>query len=195
MKNLKYGILVLAVIILGVAAWLYFGNNNPENEEVQTGQEEIIDGFLQTDEFSIKMPETWQMSEYLPTGIKAMGINATEEGLSQEAVDLGFVSYFSVSSDTLGDMTKEGYIELVKEEILNLDPNAVFSQENEVTVNDLEAIAMEIEMAQQGVSFKVLMAFIWSDQDIWGISFNTTKEKWPVYQDLAGEIVNSFKLK
>jgi hypothetical protein len=185
----KYILVFLAVVVLGALSWLYFKNNNG------IGQEEIVSGLSETDEFSIIMPEGWQKSETLPAGVKFMALDPSEKGLSQTAKDLGFRTYFTVTTDVATDLPKDEYMQLVKDEILKLDANASFFNEKQLEVNGLETKSMEIEMSQQGIDFKVLMTFMWSDEGIWGIGFNTTQEQWLGYQQLLTDLVNSFKLK
>jgi len=53
-----------------------------------------------------------------------------------------------------------------------------------------------MEIAQQGVDFKVLMFLIkGGGDDIWLISFNTAQGYWSEYQNLFQEIAASFEIK
>jgi hypothetical protein len=197
----KYILIIAAVVVLSISAVLFYLNQekNPtaENEQESLLSEQggiIENGLLKTEEFSIMMPENWQKSDSLPFGSKALVIN-TEENVSQEVGALGFRTYFSVSSDSLAELTLADYMGLVKSEILQIDANALFSEENQVDINGLNAMATRITMNQQNIDFDVLIVLIETNGEVWSISFNTTHDKWAEYQELVGQIVNSFELK
>ena len=202
----KYIIIFLTIIILGAAVWFYLKDNQlpgigGEDREVPQGSQQdnqengINEGILETDEFSVMMPEGWQKSINPPTGAKAMVVNVSEEAASPAVQQIGFKTYFSVGSDSLDEMSLDEYIQLVKGEIAKIDSGVVFSQESQVDINGMDSRAMEIDMSQQGIDFKVLMVVMEKEGKAWGLSFNTTQDKWSEYQDLFTSIVYSFQVK
>jgi len=202
----KYIIVVLAIIFFGAAALFYLKDNQilrigGGNKEVPQGSQqdnlggEINEGILETDEFSLMIPEGWEKSVNPPMGSKAMVVNVNEEPASLALQQMGFKTYFSVGSDSLDGMSLDEYIGLAKEEIAKIDSGVVFSQENQVDINGMDSRAMEIDMSQQGIDFKVLMVVMEKEGDAWGMSFNTVKEKWSDYRELFTQVVYSFQLK
>jgi len=205
-------ITVALIIVLGVVAGTYFVKENklPDNELEKeetiipsNGLEDNKSGFsgnetgpeaqeeenlLVKDDFSIKVPEGWRETTALQ-GISAMIINVNEEITDPNVKKINFRSYFSVSYDSLQERGMEEYVEYTKNSLSQVIPGIVFTHQ--------EAQAIEAEITQQGVDFKVLIVFVKGveEEDVWVISFNTVKGNWDGYKDLFYEIAESFKVK
>jgi len=150
---------------------------------------------LVTDDFSLDIPAGWIKTEP-PIGASVMAVNMNEDINDPAAKKINFKSYLAVSYDTFQGKTMNEYIQTVKDSILQTIPNVIFSNEQDILVNDRPAHAIEAELVQQGVGFKILMAVIAGEgEDIWVISFNTTKSSWDGYKEMFYGIVNSFTLK
>ena len=83
----------------------------------------------------------------------------------------------------------EEYLEYTKDVLEQSIPEIVFTDQGEQSI--------EAEITQQEVDFKVLivMAKGAGEEDIWVISFNTTKDKWSEHKSLFLEITESFHAK
>jgi len=63
-------------------------------------------------------------------------------------------------------------------------------------INSRTARAIEADLTQQGVNFKILIVAVKGEgDDVWVISFNTLQSSWMAYQETFSDIANSFKLK
>jgi len=172
-------------------------NNTTNNQGSQNSQPNVgqSQNKLVTDDFSIDLPDGWRKTAPV-IGATAMAINA-DETISDPAVQkINFKSYVAVSYDTLQGKTMSEYLQNIKSELQRLISNAVFTKEEDININDRPAHAMEAEMTQQGVNFKVLMVVMGGEgEDVWVISFNTTKNNWDGYKETFYNIAKSFSLK
>ena len=201
MKNkiVVYTVVAL-VIILGVSVGVYFmrENKSPDNsaeKETMASSNGEQENVLATDDFSINLPQGWE-ARPAPMGASAMAVNVDENVTDPGAKKINFRSYFAVSYDTLQGRSQENYIQYIKDALKQSSPSASFFQEKQITVDGRDAYAMELEITQQGVNFKVLMIMVWAEgEDIWIISFNTTKDKWQEYANLFSQTVSTFSLK
>ncbi|MFH1000934.1 MAG: hypothetical protein V1783_08855, partial [Bacteroidota bacterium] len=58
------------------------------------------------------------------------------------------------------------------------------------------AYTVEADMFQKEVNFKALMVMVKGEgDDVWVLSFNTTKSAWAGYEQPLRDVVNSFSLK
>lgn len=191
MQNKTLIYTIIAIIILGAAAGIYFTRENKilGNESIK---EENV---LVTDDFSIERPEGWeQMSA--PMGVSAIVVNVNEQITDPEAKKINFRSYFSVSYDTLQGKTEPEYFNYIKNSLTQALPEIKFTQEKQITINNDKAQALEADLTQQGVDFKVLMVITKGQgSDVWIISFNTLKSKWDGYKDLFYQTAGTFRLK
>ncbi len=214
-KNLIY-IVVLLTIILGVLAGIYLIKENKffdnkfigeqiEKEIVDLGngakddQGNIIDGEIEkkliTDNFSIDIPEGWRTMT-APMGVSGMVVDANKITTDPAAQKVNFQSYFSVVYDSLQGKNHQEYIDYVKSALSVSFSGVVFFEEKQIIINGRESYALEFEITQQGVDFKVLMVLVMGEgEDVWAISFNTTQKDWNDYKDIFSEIVNSFQIK
>ena len=211
MKNKS---MVLVLIILGVAlavsAGVYFIQKNKksidfstevtlttkglieeENQEVsEKSQNKII-----TDDFSINLPDGWKQID-AAIGTSAMAVNMNEHISDPAAQKINFSSYFAVIYETLGEKSIKEYVEITKQALEQSISSVVFNQEQDLTINGQTAYQIEAEITQQGVDFKILLVFIkGQNDDVWTISFNTTKSNWEEYKEIFNNIANSFIVK
>ena len=202
MSNKKIIYIAIALIaIFGIVAGIYLtkedklpngGLNNEiieENNFTNNGTDQKTEeNLLVKDDFSINVPEGWQETA-APQGISAMVVNINEEVTDPAAKRINFKSYFSISYDSSQGRSREEYLEYTKNILEQSIPEIVFTHQ--------EAQAIEAEITQQGVDFKVLIVMVngVGEEDIWAISFNTTKDKWNEYKDLFYETAGSFLAK
>jgi len=210
MKN-KIVILVLIIVVVVIAALISFyfiKQNKPlinssENTAQQTPMgnqnngmgDEQLQNKLVTDDFDVVFPLGWQKTEPV-IGASAMAVNVSEQLNDPAAQKINFRSYFAVSYDTLQGKNLAEYMQTVKDALSQVVSNTVFANEQDVNINDKSVRAVEGELTQQGVDFKVLIVAIPGEgDDVWVMSFNTTKSSWDEYKSVFSEIVRSFRLK
>lgn len=208
MKNKTvFFILIVLGIILAVLIGIYFFrqnkpavnstestaqenlNNTPANETGQP-QNKIV-----TDDFEIVLPVGWKQAAPA-MGASAMAVSANENLNDPAAQKINFRSYFAVSYDTFQGKTMNEYAQTVKDALKQAIPSVVFTKDQDMTINGKSSHGLEAELTQQGVNFKILMVIIsGKGDDVWGISFNTTKSGWDGYKETFYSIANSFSLK
>lgn len=150
---------------------------------------------LATDDFSVDLPAGWKQTAP-PMGASVMAIIVNENINDPAAQKINFKSYFAVSYDTLQGKSLAEYVQTVKSGLQGSIPSAVFTKEQDLMVNDRFAQALEAELTQQGVNFKILMVIIAGEgEDVWVISFNTTKSGWDGYRETFYNVANSFRLR
>lgn len=148
-----------------------------------------------TDDFSLDIPAGWE--ETAPAmGASVMAVYANEEVEDPAARKINFKSYLAVSYDTLQGKDIAGYLQTVRNSLLQAIPSVLFTAERDMTVNGNAAHAIEAELTQQGADFKILIILISGEgEDIWVISFNTTKNGWDDYRKTFYDTANSFIVK
>ncbi len=205
MKNKITIVLIVLGVVAAIAIAFYFigqgengapANQLPAENQERTGndigqpQSKII-----TDDFSIDLPMGWKQTEPA-MGASAMAINADEQLNDPAAKKINFRSYFAVSYDTLQGKDLSEYLQGVKVQLQQVVPSAVFAQENDTVINGQAARAMEINLTQQGVSYKILMvAVVGKGDDVWVMSFNTIESSWDAYKETFSSIAKSLSLK
>ena len=205
MKN-KIIILVIFAVILIILAGFYFlkqdkstsdlpinikddaeKNNQTDNEQLQKK--------LVTDDFEITLPVGWEQTTPA-IGTSAMAVNENEKLDDPAAQKINFKSYFAISYDTLQKKSLSEYLQNIKNTLLQTISNVVFTNEQDIIIDNKPARAVEAELTQQGVDFKILMVVIAGQhEDVWVISFNTTKSSWDGYKEIFSNITKSFSLK
>lgn len=162
--------------------------NNPAS--TSQPQSKII-----TDDFSIDLPIGWQQTAPV-MGALAMAVNVNENVNDSAAQKINFKSYFAVSHDTLKGKDMNGYLQTLRDGLSQTFPDAVFTNEQNITINNNSAHTMEVGFAQQGVNFKILIVVVAGQgENVWPISFNTTKSAWDGYREMFYNIANSFIVK
>jgi len=211
MKNKSiFSVLIILCVVLAILAGVYFIQKNKksidfstevtlttkglieeENQEVsEKSQNKII-----TDDFSINLPDGWKQID-AAIGTSAMAVNMNEHISDPAAQKINFSSYFAVIYETLGEKSIKEYVEITKQALEQSISSVVFNQEQDLTINGQTAYQIEAEITQQGVDFKILLVFIkGQNDDVWTISFNTTKSNWEEYKEIFNNIANSFIVK
>ena len=129
-------------------------------------------------------------------GSSAMAVKINENLNDPVAKKINFKSYFAVSYDTLQDKSMSEYVQIVKNGLQQTVPSVVFTKDQDMMINSRSAHAIEAELIQQGVNFKILLMVIAGEgKDVWVISFNTTKNSWDEYREMFYGVANSFNLK
>lgn len=210
MKNKVLILGLIILVIVSAAALFYFSkkgdlvSNLPENVVQENGngakEDNQTDGGqlpnkLVTDDFEINIPEGW--IQITPTlGASAMAVNNSEQSSDPAVQKINFRSYLAVSYDTLQGRSLSEYMQAVKVGLQELVPEVSFAEERDAAINGRPARAVEADMAQQGVNFKVLMVAVRGEgDDVWTISFNTTKSNWDGYKEAFSSVADSFSLK
>jgi len=209
MKN-KITIFILIIVVAVVAALIgfYFVQKNrspidfvnnvvlPDQSGVNNQvSAEQLQNKLVTDDFEITLPAGWRKTEPV-MGASAMAINANEQLSDPAAQKINFKSYMAVSYDTLQGKSLSEYSQSVKNQLSQAISNVVFANEQDVMINGRSARAIEAELTQQGVNYKILMVVVTGKgDDVWVMSFNTLQSSWMGYQEVFSGIANSFNLK
>lgn len=203
MKKILIIIVVLILIGGGVGIGIYFLKVDKASDNRVDGDGSLTPGpqapqgeeNLAIEDFSVYIPEGWRKASP-PQGVSAMVINAREEITEPAAKRINFRTYFAVSYDSLQGKSMEEYIQILKNGLIQTIGKIDFGEEQTMTVNGKEARAIDADIVQQGVAFKVLIVAIRGNgEDVWSLSFNTVKSSWDKYQNLFAEITNSFKVR
>ncbi len=163
-------------------------NNQPSPEQ---SQNKII-----TDDFSINLPAGW-MQTTAASGVSAMALDANEVIKDPAAQKINFKSYLAVVFDVLQGKTLDEYLKNLKNSLQQAIPNVVFTKEQDMTINGKSSHAMEAELSQQGVNFKILTVLVKDEkgENVWIVTFNTIKSSWDGYKESFYNTANSFVLK
>lgn len=198
---MKKKIIIIALVLLVIVAialmGFYFIKQNksqinfPKNNEQQNQNNAIA-----TEDFSINLPAGWSKTINTVTGVTAMAANPNEKINDSAAQKINFKSYLAISFGILEGKTMSEYMQSVKSELQTAVPSVVFTNEKEVTINGRSARAVEVEITQQGIDFKVLIVVVkGNNDDVWLLSYNTTKSAWDEYKEAFSNSVNSFIIK
>jgi len=196
MKNkLLIVVVVLLVLAIGAGIGVFLSKGEKEKGPGSVyGPEAKKEGArLEKESFSINMPEGWSEMG-APTGISAMVVNASEEITDSAAQKINFRTYFSVVFDKLNEKSKEEYVQYAKNALSQNVPGIIISHEEKGKIDNKDAYFIETELNQRDADFKVLIAIITGEQDIWAISFNTVVSNWEKYKDLFYQTARSFKM-
>ncbi|MDD5431229.1 MAG: hypothetical protein PHP03_03345 [Candidatus Pacebacteria bacterium] len=212
MKNkLIIIISVVAVVVLAAVSFYFINKNKPSINSPENASEapqatesaaetnspvaEQTPKKLVTDDFSVDIPTGWEKIEP-PTGISAMIVKTNENITDPAAQKANFKSYFAVSHNSLKEASMDTYLNDLKNELKKTFPTAVFSNEQNTIINNSPAHAMEADLTQQGINYKVLLVVIKGQgEDIWVVSFNTLQSIWNGYKEVFGDIAKSFIVK
>jgi len=148
-----------------------------------------------TDDFSIDLPDSWRETNPV-MGTTAMAVKTNETLSDPAAQKINFNSYFAISYDTLTGKTLQEYVDFTKQTLVQAIGDINFVLDEDIVINNRNAKKIEFEMSQQGVNFKVLLVLVKGEEnDIWTISFNTTKNDWEKYENVFYNIASSFVVK
>jgi len=171
------------------------GQNTSNQTNLTDSNNQTTKNKLATDDFEITLSDGWK-GVPATAGISAMAIDTNESITDPDAQKINFKTYLAVSYDTLKGKNMTEYMQLIKTALLQTMPDTVFSNENILTINNRQASALEAEMTNQGVNFKVLMVVVKGNgDDIWIMSFNSLKNSWQQYAQTFSDIASSFILK
>lgn len=185
-------IILVLLLVLIIALLVYFFIFRPS---LQKNNEEMTNkGILEKEGYSIKLPEGWKEAEGV-SGASATIVNAKEEVIEPNAQKINFRSYYSVINDNLAENSPEDYFKKITESLKKSFPDIGAIKEEDKIVSENKIHFMEIEIRQQEIDFKVLLAVITKDKNVWTISFNTLKSNWEKYRELFYQIAGDFKIK
>jgi len=193
MKNkilIIVGVVLLIVVVGGL--WFYFGKTGvPANTE-----KELEGNMLVKDGFSIILPKGWMESQGTAEGITALAFDPNEQIAEEAAKKISFASYLSIGQDAPQEKSMSDYVTYTKEELKKALGAVEFTNEQALTINSKDAYAIEMELSQEEINFKVLMVLIKGDyDDVWVVSFNTLKSMWNGYKDAFYNSAESFVVK
>jgi len=205
MKNKNIIIISIVLIMAGLILAEFFvfkqdkpldvNKNDNYTQEGDSLDTEQMENKLVTDDFSLNLPTGWIKTDAIK-GVTAMAINSKENITDPAAKAINFKTYIAVSEDILNGKSLKEYMQIVKDGLRETISNVIFSNENEVVINERPAYAMEANLTQQNVNFKVLMVAVHGEgDDVWVISFNTIAGNWADYENIFSNIANSFTLK
>ena len=205
MKNKNIIIISIVLIMAGLILAEFFvfkqdkpldvNKNDNYTQEGDSLDTEQMENKLVTDNFSLNLPTGWIKTDAIK-GVTAMAINSKENITDPAAKAINFKTYIAVSEDILNGKSLKEYMQIVKDGLRETISNVIFSNENEVVINERPAYAMEANLTQQNVNFKVLMVAVQGEgDDVWVISFNTIAGNWADYEKTFSNIANSFSLK
>lgn len=208
MKNkiADISLIVIVVIIIILLGFYFIQNklsNNFDNKTTipnQTEQDKQTNdnqpqNKLVTNDFEINLPAGWQQTAPM-TRVSAMAVNNNEKINDPAAQKINFKTYMAISYDTLQGKSLSEYLQNTKNQLQEAISDIVFAQEHDTTINNKTARAVEANLTQQGVNFKVLIVVIKGEgDDVWVISFNTLQSSWAEYQEIFSATANSFSLK
>lgn len=195
-KTIIITLVILVVVALTLMGFYFINKNKSQINFPKNNEQQNQNNVIATDYFSITLPAGWSKTIDTVTGVTAMAINLKEVINDSAAQKINFKSYLAISFETLDGKTMSEYMQSVKSEIQTTSSDVVFTNEKEVTINGKPGRAVEVEIIQQGIDFKVLIALIkGNNDDIWLLSYNTTKSAWDGYKEGFSDSVNSFIIK
>lgn len=195
-KTIIITLVILVVVALTLMGFYFINKNKSQINFPKNNEQQNQNNVIATDDFSITLPAGWSKTIDTVTGVTAMAINLKEVINDSAAQKINFKSYLAISFETLDGKTMSEYMQSVKSEIQTTSSDVVFTNEKEVTINGKPGRAVEVEIIQQGIDFKVLIALIkGNNDDIWLLSYNTTKSAWDGYKEGFSDSVNSFIIK
>ncbi len=195
-KTTKIIIVILGVLLIVLILFLAKKQKNPfpleeENSTPVLNQEGQERDFL-GEGFSVKIPKGWK-EQTAPTGVSLMVVDVSSLVNDKRANQINFHPYYTVVLDSLVGITREEYMAAIKRDISVVVPGIVFSNENNLEINTNETWTLEGEVVQNEIAFKVLMVFIKGKaNDLWVLSFNTTKADWGRDSLVFSQIAQSF---
>jgi len=206
MKNVLIIIIIFIVII--IAGYFIYTLNKGQDLPEQNGQSasepdrekikeegEPEDKTVLEQGFSIKVPKGW-VEQPAPMGVSLMVVDMLSVVMDERARQINFHPYYTVSLDSLQDLELQGYVEILKQGINQVTPGIVFQNEINSEINANEIYAMEGEVIQNEIEFKLLIVLVKGNaKDIWVISFNTTKADWDQNAPQFTDITNSFLIR
>ncbi len=204
----KILIVVVILVIVVVAGFLIFTLNKSRDLSEQNGQEvaginrgeirekgEPEDKTVLGNGFSIKVPQGWAEQQN-PMGVSLMAVDILSPVSNERARQINFHPYYTVTLDSLQGLEEKQYIEILKQAVAQATPGVIFQNENTLEINANKAYALEGELTQNEIDFKILIILIrGKGNDIWVVSFNTTKVDWDQSASKFTEIANSFLIR
>jgi len=203
MKKTEKTIIIVVVAVILIAAILFLVKKQENPLSMSTGENNpvaILDQGLQVrdflgDGFGVKIPQGWK-EQVAPTGVSLMAVDVTSLVNDQRAQQINFHPYYTVTLDSLAGTAREQYMTNIKRDISLVVPGIVFGNENDLEINANQAWAMEGDVIQNEIAFKLLMVFVkGKNDDLWVLSFNTTKADWDRDSAVFTEVAQSFLIR
>ncbi len=188
-------LLAAVAILLALMAYAPKLNKNGFSVKYSGNTDNKETRVIHKGDFSIQAPQGWATSENFP-GVLMMIGNTNEIVGDPAAKKAGLKSYFTVGYDSMEGRKWEEYVDNIKVEGKIAVPNLSFKPDRKIGINDREATILEAEGQQDDLKMKILVALIPDkDNGAWNIVFNMPIEKWPEYEPIFNETLNSFQAK
>lgn len=201
-------ILTIALLLLAaVGAGIYYfvqiksPSDPAEKNQAQTQSQPPLstkpaENKYEGQDFSIIIPEGWDRSQQpLPGTLLTLYKNKEDHTGDPNAQKINFKSYMAISFDRTQGKTRSQILDMIKQSLLQLSPNAKINTFPSETVDNQTADLVEISLAQQDVNFKVLVAVIVKEDKYFTLSANTTERKWASYKEEFYKALKSMVLK
>lgn len=201
-------ILTVALLVLAaVGAGIYYfvqiksPSDSAEKNQAQTQSQPPMptkpaENKYEGEDFSIVIPEGWDKSQQpLPGTLLALYKNKEDHTDNPNAQKINFKSYMAISFDRTQGKTKSQILDMIKQSLLQISPNAKINALPEETVDNQTTDLLEINLTQQDVNFKVLVAVIIKGDKYFTLSANTTEKKWASYRQDFYKALKSMILK
>jgi len=165
MKIVKFGILIIAVLFLGLLVRRILLNKRNVLSPIENRDHLII-----KDKFSILLPKDWQEIEPVNDSIVFSAQNLKNS--------------YHVTYDVVEDAYKHDYLKYIKQSIVQISPEVRFVLENH---DEIEA-----ELSQDKVVYKSWIKIIWGkDNEVYLLSFNSLKSDWESNKRIFDRVANS----
>lgn len=201
-------VLTVALLLLAaVGAGIYYfiqikpPSGSAEKNQAQTQSQPPLptkpaENKYEGEDFSIVIPEGWDKSQQpLPGTLLALYKNKEDHTDDPNAQKINFKSYMAISFDRTQGKTKSQILDMIKQSLSQLSPNAKINTLPQETVDNQIADLIKIDLTQQDVNFKVLVAVIVKGDKYFTMSANTTAKKWAGYKEDFYKALKSMVLK
>ncbi len=208
-KKQQAGLVTLVVLTVVLLAGIYYlsaqksSQLNPSRQnQTQTQSQSVSlptklsENKYEGEDFSVVIPKGWDKSQQSLPGtlltLYRLRENHTDDPNAQK---INFKSYIAISFDRTQGKTMSQIIDMVKQSLSQLSPNLKINTLPQETVGNQTANLIEINLAQQDVNFKVLIAVIIKGDKYFTLSANTTEKKWTSYKEDFYNVLKNIKLK
>lgn len=193
MSNKTIYISIVLILVLSLGGYFVWDNYFSPAPQEQEEEDSVTFKTFEKEEFEMQIPDFWVSME-APEGIKAFLSNLNEE--EKDGEKEGFRSYLAVTYDARGEKTMPEFLSYVKETLSGTLSDIEFEDQLETEIDGRKAQVSEAVIMQEGYQFNTLLVIIEGEgEDVWTLSFNTSKIKWNDSKDLFYQMAESFKLK
>lgn len=196
---------LLLIAAVGAGIFYYFSRpkslppspSGPDQTQTNPQPESLpAQSKYEGEDFSIVIPEGWTKNQQpLPGTLLTLYKTGESHADDPNAQKINFKSYIAISFDRTQGKTMSEVLDLIKQSLSQLSPNAKISQLAQETVDNQTADLVEVNLAQQDVNFRVLIAVVIKGDKYFTFSANTTEKKWASYKEDFYKVLKSLSLK